>query len=112
MAEQTKDWSTAPLDIDWVVNSGLLFHINHTILHLLGVALTVRVDAKGNKSWGFKDNRANPEELVFDKNQIAISKPKLEDFLASYGHSQMSRREKKLGWACQPISQIPEVAKK
>lgn len=96
-------WQDKTIDIDFVLDSGLLFHINHSVFHPLGIALTIKVDDKGNKQWGFKDCRNEPESLVFDKGSLELGKMKLERFLREFGDGQMSRREKKLGWGCQPL---------
>jgi hypothetical protein len=95
-------WATRPVDIDFVIDSGLLFEINHTVLHPLGLAMTVKVDEQGNKRWAFKDCRVGPEQLVFDQATMEMGKEKLGRFLTEFGGEQMHKRRKKLGWACQP----------
>jgi len=96
-------WLEKSLDIDFILDSGLLFHLNHSVFHPLGIAMTIKVDDKGNKQWGFKDNRNEPESVVFDKNSLELGKLKLERFMREFGDKQISRRERRLGWGCQPL---------
>lgn len=107
-----KEWAKAKLDIDFFVDSGLLFHYNHTTLHPLGIALTVVKDKEGNKTFGFKDYRGTPEEIVFDKGVAELAQAKLQKFMSEFGYAQMDRRERKLGRACQRIAQVPDKVEK
>lgn len=95
-------WKDKAVDIDYILDSGLLFHLNHSVFHPIGIAMTIKV-VDGKKQWGFKDCRNEPESLIFDTNSLELGKLKLSNFLRSFGDDQMARREKKLGWGCQPL---------
>lgn len=97
-----RNWQAAPLDIDFLLDSGLLFEINRTTLHILGIALTVKVDGEGKKRFELKDCRSEPERLVYDKGTQELGKEKLRSFMAAFGGKQLDRRRAKLGWAYQP----------
>jgi hypothetical protein len=99
--QTSQTWADKPLTPDYLLDSGLLFEINRTILHLFGIAIAIKSDEQGNKTFALKDFREKPEELVFDKNVIGLGTMKLENFLKEFGHPQMDRRAKKLGWSCQ-----------
>ncbi len=99
------DWKTRDIDVDYLIDSGLLFEINRTILHLFGIAVTARTDAQGRKSLGFKDMRSEPEKLVFDKATVEMGTTKLQKYLKEFGHGQMNRRIKHHGKATQWVPQ-------
>lgn len=94
-------WHTKELTPDYLLDSGLLFEINRTVLNLFGIAITIKQE-NGKKCFALKDSRDKPEELLFDKNTIQLGVMKLERFLEEFGHPQMDRRIKQLGWSCQP----------
>jgi len=99
------NWAKDKLSIEYLIDSGLLFEINRTILHLFGIALVVKSDEKGVKRFDFKDCRSEPETLLFDKNTIEAGALKLRRFLEEFGWSQDERRCRKLGWGCQYVPQ-------
>lgn len=92
------------IDCEFFLKSGLLFEINRQFLHPLGLAMTVHADAQGNKTWGFKDCRHEPEKLLFDKATLEAGRKKLEQFLTESGFQHMERRRKKLGYAVQHVN--------
>lgn len=89
------------IDIDYIIESGLLFEINRTIFHLFGMALTVKIDEQGKKQWSFKDLRERPEEAHFSPEVFRQGKKKLEKFLSEFGRAQVSRRSYCMGASCQ-----------
>jgi hypothetical protein len=91
------DWSARKLDPDYLADSGLLFALNRTVLHLIGVGLAVE-----NNQLVLKDYRAAPEKAVFDRNTLALAQQKLDNFMREFGDAQDDRRCEKLGWGCQP----------
>jgi len=97
---ETKNWKTIELNASFLVDSGLLFEINRSILHLFGIALTVK-----DSELSFKDCREKPEELVFDKGTIDLGTDKLKKFMDEFGNSQDARRCKKLGFGVQYCGQ-------
>ncbi len=96
-------WKTDPVDFDYMINSGLLFEINRTCMHLFGIGITVKKDEKGNKSFGFKDCRNVAGTLVFSEEMLKVGRVKLERFLSEFGHPQMDKRSEALGVCCQHV---------
>lgn len=97
-------WADRPVDVDFLVDSGLLFQANHELFHPLGFALTVRRDASGAKSFGFRDARAEPGTMVFDAEAAARGREKMARFLAQYGRAQLARRKRALGREVQNVN--------
>jgi len=96
------DWKKDAIDEKYFLDSGLLFHINRTTLHLLGLALTVRKDDKGNVTFAVKDMRSNPEQATFSAEILENGQKKIDNYMREFGDSQITIREEKLGWGCQP----------
>lgn len=100
MTEQ--DWINRPADVQYLLDSGLLFEINRQIMHPCGLALSVKKnDADGAMSLQIKDSRLEPERLHFDKETYRIACEKWNKFKRSFVWPQMDKRAKKLGWSCQ-----------
>jgi hypothetical protein len=99
----TKNWKQAKLDIDFILDSGLLFEINRQFMHPLGIAMTVRIDENGQKTWAFKDYREEPESVKFDNNTLTSGRLKYETFMKAFGFAQMAKRERKLGVSTQHV---------
>ena len=97
MPAEPSPWATRPLDFAYLVDSGLLFEINRTVLHLVGVALTARRGEGGEVTLGLKDCRAEPEKLAFDPATLAACRAKLRAFMDDFGGAQDARRVRKLG---------------
>jgi hypothetical protein len=98
-----RDFVNDPLTIDYMLDSGLVFEINRSLLHLFGIALTVKQDKQGNKAWSFKDVRKEPEALKFDAATLELGRKKFEAFLKEFGFPQMRRREKANGKSMQHV---------
>jgi hypothetical protein len=96
-----KNWKDRELDFEFLLDSGLLFEINRSTLHLIGIALTVKKNNQGRVTLGLKDCRQEPEKLVFGKDTLAAGKEKLSRFMAEFGRAQDNRRTDRLGWGCQ-----------
>lgn len=94
-------WLERPVDVSFLLDSGLLFEINRSILHLVGVALAVKKNEQGKLALTIKDSRAEPEKLVFDPDILLAGKEKLQVFMTEFGRSQDERRISKRGWGCQ-----------
>jgi hypothetical protein len=98
-----KDWDSRPVDVDFFIDSGLLFELNRQFLHPLGIALAVRAAADGQKTWAFKDHRARPGELTFSKDQLENGRRKFVRFLRAAGGKVMARRDRALGSSVQHV---------
>jgi hypothetical protein len=98
-----KDWDSRPVDVDFFIDSGLLFELNRQYLHPLGIALTVRVAPDGAKTWGFKDARKAPGELKFSREQLETGRRKFVRFLRGHGSKVMGRREQAIGQSVQHV---------
>ncbi|QDU20600.1 ParB N-terminal domain-containing protein [Urbifossiella limnaea] len=99
-AARTRDWATDPLDIDFMIDSGLLFELNRRVLHPFGIRLVVRVADTGEKSWGLKDCRSDPRSLSFPPAVQAQAEEKFARFLEAFGRAQLdrpARREESIG---------------
>lgn len=94
-------WKDRTIDPQFLIDSGLLFEINRTILHPVGLALTIKKDEQGKQAISIKDNREAPEQLIFGKDLRDACKAKLSKFMQEFGNAQIDKRIKRLGWACQ-----------
>ncbi len=109
MAKAKRDWKSDPIDIDYLIDSGLLFKVNQTVFHLFGIALSVKVDKEGTKSWSFIDAREEPEDLTFDERVFETGELKYQNFRRDFGGNQINRRQQHLGSGCQ---NYPRVARR
>lgn len=100
-------WIDKKLDAAFLLESGLLFEINRTILHPIGISLAVKKDVEGSSTFGLKDERTNPEKLIYSKESYKTGHKKLIRFMKNYGHNQLKKRADKLGWSFQNMH-IPE----
>lgn len=96
-----KDWKTDKIDAEYLFESGLLFEINRSILHSVGIGIVVKKDETGKMILDFKDYRDKPEELIFTEPVYKRGHEKLEDFMVDFGHDQVKKRTKVLGWGWQ-----------
>jgi hypothetical protein len=95
------NWETITVSEDFFLQSGLLFEINRSILHLVGLALTIKKDENNKLAFTIRDCRKNPEACVFDKETYKKATKRLKKFMVEFGHKQMQKRSKRLGWSCQ-----------
>lgn len=96
------NWAERSADFKFLADSGLLFEINRSILHLFGLALTLKQDENGVITLGeLKDCRSQPETLLFDQATYTIGNDKLKAFMMEFGNRQLERREAALGFGCQ-----------
>lgn len=96
-----RDWANDPLDMDYLVDSGLLFKINQTVTHLFGIGIGIKTGEDGKKTFAFADSRKKPEDLVFSEGAFEMAESKYERFRDEFGGSQIVRRQQVLGSACQ-----------
>jgi hypothetical protein len=105
------NWKSRPVDNDFLLDSGLLFEINRSILHLVGLAFVITKDEQGKTVLKLKDGRAEPEKLIFDNAIRDKGTGKLLKFMRDFGDAQINRRRKMLGWSCQWVPSATEVRK-
>ena len=101
-------WQKKKMDPAYLLESGLLFEINRTILHPIGLALMVKKDEAGNSSFGLKDNRDTPSNSLYSKENFKAGHKRLRKFMTVFGHQQLKQRAKKLGWSFQSMHVIEE----
>lgn len=92
------EWEKRVIDANFLIDSGLVFEINRTILHLVGLALTV----EDNKLTLL--DRRNTPEYKFNKEVYTMGEEKLKRFMTEFGNKQMEKRRKKLGYGYQTYS--------
>lgn len=91
------DWAKAKASPEFLLESGLLFEMNRTFLHPLGISLVLQ-----NDTLSLKDSKTEPDKLVFDRATMIRGQERISKFMQSFGFAQMDKRAKKLGWAVQP----------
>lgn len=102
-----RNWAKDEINLDYLLESGLLFKINQTVLHLFGIAMSVKVNRQtGEKQINFVDSRQAPEELIFQENVFETGESKYQRFREEFGGKQISRRQSKLGTGCQNYAKI------
>lgn len=85
-------------------DTGLLFEINRTLLHPLGLALEVTVEDDGSSRLsGIQDFRDDPEGLYFLDGDVSECAEKLKRFMASFGTAKHAQRRAALGYVVQPV---------
>lgn len=89
------------LDAQFLIDSGLLFEINRTIMHPMGLSLGFKQKESGGLETIIRDTRQTPEQAVFDDEVYKRGVRKLRKFMRSYGDEQIRKRIKKLGWGVQ-----------
>lgn len=92
------------MDIEEFVKGGYLQEVNRRLMHILGLAIEVEVDEKGNfELSGIWDYRHDPEGLVFDKVNY--------EYVEKIQHEldkKIQHRQKTLGWFLQPY-EVPKT---
>lgn len=86
----------------FLIDSGLLFAINRTVLHPLGLALALHMteDYKivNVELW---DSRDDPEGIIFVEELLEEGEKKLKKFFEAYGTKKHQERLEKLGYIFQ-----------
>lgn len=86
----------------FLVDSGLLFEINRTILHPLGLALEVVLEEDGTMKVGdLWDYRNDPEGMLYDAESFRDGMAKLETFMKEFGTAKLEQRKRELGFVVQ-----------
>lgn len=95
-SQEFEKWLNKPLTPQFLIDSGLLYEINRTVLHLMGIRLAV--NEKGEFS--LVDDRESPTITFTDKVNESASK-KLNKFMKEFGLEQLNTRREKLGFGTQ-----------
>jgi hypothetical protein len=85
----------------FVIDSGLLYHMNRVIFHPIGLAWVFEEAADGEMQSVIIDRRSNPTG-VFTSKEMAIGEAKKLAYLEESGRVAMERRRKSLGFTVQP----------
>ena len=87
---------------EFLVNSGLLFEINRTLLHPLGMALEVIVEEDGSmRIENLWDYRNDPEGMLYAPETFTDGRAKLTQFMAEFGTAKHEERQNTLGFLIQ-----------
>ncbi len=98
------DWKTRTVDIQYLIDAGILFEINRTLMHPFGLAMTVKKDSSGKLVWDeIKDLRNTPQTCGFDIEKAKAGRKKHFSFLTEFGFAQLAKREEKLGYGVQYV---------
>ncbi len=97
----TSNWAQRPLDVEYLLDSGLLFEANRAVFHRFGMALVVERPPGAPARLVLVDRRESPGTLAFDAATWARGLAKFAEFMATYGDAQRKRRTMALGWDCQ-----------
>jgi hypothetical protein len=77
---------------NFLIDTGLLFEINRMVLHPLGYALAMTVDAANNVlEFSIWDSHEDPEGLVFSKETFEQGRSKLYKFMRQQGDNRVTR---------------------
>lgn len=80
----------------FLMDSGLLFEINRTMLHPLGLALYVN---EGDLE--LHDCRDDAEGITYDPAQMAEGRAKYLQMMNAWGYEKQQERKKRLGFIVQ-----------
>lgn len=80
---------------------GLLWHINRTVLHPLGLALSVVVNDDGTESFGEIMTTEDPEGWIYGEG--TDGQEKYERFMRTQGDAKHTQRICALGYIVQPF---------
>ncbi len=97
MPAGVRDWKARRVDGAYLVDSGLLFEINRSTLHLVGISMFVNPDG----SLGLRDSRSEPEKLWFSDDTLKAATLKLRKYMAECGSPALERRRKVRKRGCQ-----------
>jgi hypothetical protein len=91
----------------YLLDTGLLFEINRTVLHPLGLALSVECDDETEEVNGFAylwDSTDDSEGICFSTEILVEGRKKLDGYLAERDVKKLyEERKKALGYIIQPI---------
>lgn len=85
--------------------TGLMFEINRTILHPLGMALELSVDDEGDEYLsGIWDYRDDPEGLAYAEEAFLSGLSKYMEFMHDFGEHKLSERMENMGYVIQQLA--------
>ena len=85
-------------------DSGLLFAVNHKVLHPLGLALEVAINEEGEYRFGgVKDYRDDPEGMLYHESTLQNGAAKLKQYMDERGDKDIEDRVAALGYTIQPL---------
>lgn len=89
----------------FLVDSGLLFEINRTVLHPQGFSLAVALEDGVSTQGEFylTDYRQDPESVTFNGNALERGASKLERFMKESGLEHFKKRTSLYGYHVQGI---------
>lgn len=93
------NWLNEELQPEYLSDSGLLFEINRSYMHPLGLAITI-IKSNNKSVLNVRDDRKTPDRF-FDDETFLKCNNKLRTFMVSFGHSQINKRTNKFGWYSQ-----------
>jgi len=93
------------MDVREFVASGLLFEVNRTVLHPLGLALEVKVEDDGSMEFGgIWDCRDDSEGILFAPENFDHGNEKFETYMRERGQAALELRRNLLGFLVQTSS--------
>jgi hypothetical protein len=90
----------------FLLDSGLLFTINRTVLHPYGLAMGVDTETDEVTIY---DARQDPEGWMYTEDMLKHGKEKYDKFLADFGTAKIKERHENLGFVIQPVYEIEKV---
>lgn len=85
------------------IDSGLLFAVNHKVLHPLGLALEVVIDGDDYRFGGVWDYRDDPEGMLYHEDLLQNGAAKLKQYMDERGVKDIADRVAALGYVVQPL---------
>jgi hypothetical protein len=85
-----------------LADTGLLYQLNHEVLHPFGMALVLKIDDDGTSRVAGVWATSDVEGIVFDEAALADGQAKLEAFMAGPGALRHAARRAALGYIVQP----------
>ena len=90
----------------FLLDSGLLFTINHQILSPFGLVLAINLGDNQEEDEmsidGIWDYRDNPEGIIFDNETFIVGSEKFQKFMDEFGEEKLQKRHDVLGYIHQP----------
>lgn len=96
-----------PTDPETLVQDGLIFEINRSVLHPLGYALAVQWDEKTNKVvkiFLMKTDDDDEEGVLFQSDNFIDGAAKFSAFMSRIGNEKLRNRIAKVGFIRQTKS--------
>ncbi|NJO18713.1 MAG: hypothetical protein HC877_24235 [Thioploca sp.] len=92
-------------DAKFLLETGLLFEINRTILHKFGYALVIDTDYNNKRKVVivglFEPNEPDDEGWIYDEESFQDGAQKYQKFLEQIGKNKIDKRKEKLGFIIQ-----------